>query len=113
MLRCVLTLEYDKGISLEGENEISALFGQESVVVPKKTKNGIQDQDIVPMIKEFALRRHDEHILEIEALVSCQNPTLNPMQMAAAIELQLPQWRPDFAKCRRVEIYDMNKSVFR
>ena len=113
LLRCAVDLEYDAGIPFGAEEGISDLFARDSVVVPKKTKNGIQDQDIIPMIKEFALTRCDGHILEIEALVCCQNPTLNTMQMVLAIEQCLPQWKPDFAKCRRLEIYDATKTVFR
>lgn len=113
LLRTKVTLEYDSGVPVKAVDKIRNLFDQESVVVPKKTKNGIQDQDIIPMIKEFSLQQPDAHTLEIEALVCCQNPTLNPMQMVLAIEQNLPELKPDFAKCCRLEVYDVNKSVFR
>lgn len=113
LLRCVVSLEYDCGIPQEAEDKIRNLFAQDSLVVPKKTKNGVQDQDIIPMIREFKLNRTNGQTLEMEALVCCQNPTLNPMQMASAIDLYLPGMKADFAKCRRIEIFDGDKNIFR
>ena len=112
-LECAVVLEYDNGIPQSAATEIEALFSRESLVVPKKGKNGIQDQDIIPMIREFAVLEAGEKTLTIKALVCCQNPSLNPMQLAAAIELHLPEIKPDFVKCKRLEIFDVNNHVFR
>ena len=49
----------------------------------------------------------------IEAVVAAQNPTLNPLLLATAIETYLPEYRPDHVLCRRIEIYDADMSVFR
>jgi len=65
------------------------------------------------MIRSMEIVRVDDQILELHARVCCQNPALNPMQMAAAIELYLPHCKADFVKCRRVEIFDTNETVFR
>ena len=111
-LRCQVSLEYDGGIPCEAGTAIEALFSRESVIVQKKNKNGIQDQDIIPMIRSLELKQ-EENELTIDALVCCQNPTLNPMQMVAAIEKYLPEYRPDFAKCRRIELYDRQEIIFR
>ena len=81
--------------------------------MPKRTKNGVQEQDIIPMLKEISLKAHNRHIILLEALVCCQNPTLNPMQLFTAVELYLPEIRPDFVRCSRLEIYDEGKNVFR
>jgi hypothetical protein len=85
----------------------------EEILVEKKGKNGITVQDIKPMIRKFSLTEVDSNTLLIAARVCCQNPTLNPMQIAAAVEKYLPDCKPDFAKCRRIEIYDTNETVFR
>ena len=80
----------------------------------KKTKSGdIQNQNIVSMIRRMSVSQKDENALELRALICCQNPTLNPMQMAAAIEKYLPDLKPDFAKCARLEIYDNDETIFR
>ena len=44
----------------------------------------------------FALDAADANTLRIRALVCCQNPTLNPMQLSAAVEKYLPHLAPDF-----------------
>lgn len=113
LLRCRLTFAYDNGIPNNGIHLLTQFFEQPSIIVPKKTKNGVQDQDIVPMVEEISLKAENGHIILLEALVCCQNPTLNPMQLSAAVELRLPEMKPDFVKCSRLEIYDAGKNVFR
>ena len=113
LLHCVVTLEYDSGVPAGAQSAIENLFAQESVIVPKKTKNGVQDQDIVPMIRRLSVVSVDSNTIELDALVCCQNPTLNPAQLALAIEMYLPEYKADFTKSRRVEIYDQNENVFR
>ena len=111
-LDCVVTLEYDNGAP--EADAIAELFRRETLFVEKKTKsNGIQDQDILPMIRSLNVEQTDSQTLTISARVCCQNPTLNPMQMVAAIERHAPELKPDFAKCRRVEIYDTEENIFR
>ena len=112
-LKCCVTLEYDQGIPENAEQNISALFKQDSLLVEKKSKNGMTEQDIIPMIRSLMLDREDNHILKITATVCCQNPSLNPMQLVAAIEKYLPQLKPYHAVCRRLEIYDTKEQVFR
>lgn len=112
-LHVSLSLEYDNGIPDEGIKAIEKLFSNKELIVPKKGKNGIQDQDIIPMIKRIAVQRTGEGELVLDCMICCQNPTLNPMQIPAAIALHLPQWKPDFSKCRRLEIFDGNHNVFR
>jgi radical SAM-linked protein len=113
LLRCLLKLEYDNGIPVDAETGLQDLFHQESLIVPKKGKNGILDQDIIPMIRNMKIERAGERELAIEALICCQNPALNPMQLITAIELHCPILKPDHAICRRLEIYDTNKTIFR
>ena len=111
-LDCVVTLEYDGGAP--EADAVAELFRRETLFVEKKTKsNGIQDQDILPMIRSLTVEQTDSQTLTISARVCCQNPTLNPMQMVAAIERHAPELKPDFAKCRRVEVYDTENTIFR
>ncbi len=112
LLRSVITLEYDQGVPEGAGEAIRGLLSRPSLTVEKKGKNGVTQQDLIPMIRSFALREWKD-TLEIELLACCQNPTLNPMQIHAAIVCYLPQYAPDFAKCRRVELYDTNENIFR
>ena len=114
LLDTVVTLEYDNGIPEGTVEGLRELFGREEVLVEKKTKsNGIQDQNIIPMIKSLDVVAVDDKTLELNARVCCQNPTLNPMQLVNAIERHRTDLTPDFAKCRRVEIYDNEGNIFR
>lgn len=113
LLRCVVVLEYDAGVPEIAADAIRTLFAQPSLPVFKKGKNGPSEQDIAPMIRGMDVSVSDQNTIALHALVCCQNPSLNPMQLAAAIERYLPELRPDFAKCQRMEIYDTNENVFR
>ena len=112
LLRSRLTLEYDAGVPEGTADAIRALLSRPSLTVEKKGKNGIVDQDIIPMLRSFRVSAGDREVV-IEVLACCQNPTLNPMQLVSAVEKYLPEIRPDHALCRRIEIYDTNEKVFR
>lgn len=113
LLNCALTLEYDKGIPADACRQIEKLFASPSLMVEKRGKNGTTEQDIIPMIRTLTVEAADPHVCRIKALICCQNPTLNPAQLVAAIERYLPQIKPDFAKVCRNEIFDGNETIFR
>lgn len=112
LLRSVVTLEYDAGVPRGAAREIRALLERPSVTVQKKGKNGIVDQDIIPMIRAFDVMEGEQE-LQIELLACCQNPTLNPMQIVTAVESYLPELKPNHARCRRIELYDAAEKIFR
>ena len=112
-LDCKVTMEYDKGVPLDAEAAIKELFARDEVIVPKKTKNGMQDQNIVSMIRKLDLAQTNDDTMEIRARICCQNPTLNPAQIATAIGIYLPEFAPDFTKCSRLEIFDNQEEIFR
>ena len=112
LLRSVLTLEYDAGVSQGTADNILELLSRPSLTVEKKGKNGVVEQDIISMLRSFNVTQTNREVV-IEILACCQNPTLNPMQVVAAVEKYLPERRPDHARCRRVEVYDTNETVFR
>ncbi|MGM9627257.1 MAG: TIGR03936 family radical SAM-associated protein [Faecousia sp.] len=113
LLESVVTLEYDSGIPENARQQIAALFARERLVVEKKGKNSITEQDLIPMLRRISVGQAGEKELALNVLACCQNPTLNPMQLSAAIGKYLPDLTPDFVRCRRVEIYDANEEVFR
>ena len=116
---------------------LSALFARPSLVVEKHGKKGPTELDIAPMIRELtvapAICRPDEADasemqnakcktqnefeacsgIVIEAVVAAQNPTLNPLLLATAIETYLPEYKPDLVQCRRLEIFDSDFHPFR
>ena len=113
LLDCVVTMEYDGGVPAGAEAAIQELFNRESVIVTKKSKNGMVDQDIIPMIRKMEVIGEDAHTILLKARICCQNPTLNPAQLTAAIGVYLQEYTPDFTKCSRIEIYDAQEEIFR
>ena len=111
-LDCRLYLEYDNGVPENAVSEVEKLFAQSSLVLEKKGKNGITEQDIIPMIRSLCVEAGQQEIC-ICARICCQNPSLNPMQLSAAIIKYLPEMKPDFVRCCRVEVYDTKETVFR
>ena len=113
LLRCKVSLEYDGGVTEEALEAIRSLFRRESLLVEKKGKNGTTQQDIIPMIRSMDISVAQEHRVILEAVVCCQNPSLNPMLLASAVETYLPEFTPDHSRSERIEIYDGSESVFR
>jgi hypothetical protein len=81
--------------------------------VEKKSKNGIKEENIIPMIRKLTVDCRDEKTVALEAVVCCQNPSLNPMQLAAAVNRYIPECKPDFVRCCRMELYDSENTIFR
>ena len=135
LLRSSLRLVFDNGLPTCSEDALRELFARPALIVEKHGKNGPVELDIAPMIREVrvqaagsrqsatgvrisplaSLSRNDriETSLTVEILGCAQNPTLNPLLLSAAIERYLPEYKPDFAQCRRLEIYDAEMNVFR
>lgn len=112
LLSCVSVLEYDNVVPASAKESIESLFNRDTLIVPKKTKSGMQDQNISAMIRRLEVTQVDNSIV-LNAMICCQNPTLNPQQLISAVKLHLPQFAPDFAHCSRIEIYDTKENVFR
>jgi len=113
LLACTVIMEYDRGIPSGAEEALRELFARETLTVEKRSKNGVSEQDIIPMIRRIQITAADSNTLCLHALICCQNPSLNPMQLSAAITRYLPEYSPDFVKCCRNEIYDSEETIFR
>ena len=112
LLEAELTLCYDSGVPADAVQNITALLSGPSLLVEKRTKRGMEEADIRPMLHRFSLFGRERELV-LRCTVSAQNPALNPMLLVSAIERYLPDCRPDFARCRRVEVFDANGEVFR
>ena len=112
LLDCCLTLEYDNGTPAGAAEKIRTLLTT-SAVVEKRGKNGPSQQDIAPMIRGLRIEDTDANTLTLSARICCQNPTLNPALIAAAIYRYCPEYNPDHVNYRRIEIYDTEEIIFR
>lgn len=107
-----LTMLYDRGVSAGAPERVKALLNGKALTVEKRTKRGVEETDIRPMIFTTELCSDGDRIV-LNARISAQNPSLNPALLTAAIDRYLPQDKPDFVRYRRVEVYDESGDVFR
>ncbi len=87
-------------------------FSRDSIVISRKTKRGVGESDIRPAIRSIAFSAGEDAVL-LEALISAQEPTLNPELLAEALRQLEPGLAPDFAKFTRIETYDRDMKIFR
>ena len=113
LLQSRLVLEYDRQIPEEVIEELQNLFSRSELIVEKKGKNGMTQQNVIPMVRKLDVNRISDREVEMIALHCCQNPALNPMQLSAAIGKYLPELSPDYVRCVRQEIFDVNETIFR
>ncbi len=113
LMDCTVELIYDAGIPENAQRRIAELFAAPSLAVEKRGKNGIVEQDIIPMIRSVSVSQKNEIMLTLKARICCQNPTLNPMQLTVAIGKYLPELAPDHSTCCRNELYDTEENIFR
>ena len=111
-LRISGVFEYDERDSALMAQRLNAFFTQESIVITKKTKRGMGESDIRPAIKEISFNADGDNV-KLAAVISAQEPTLNPELIADALRQLAPDIAPDFAKFKRLEEFDENMSVFR
>lgn len=103
--------EYDDGTASEKLPKLRDFFANDSIVISKKTKRGVADSDIKPAIREIYLDSDGRNIA-LEVLISAQEPTLNPELLVEALRQLSPELAPDFAKFRRLEVFDGSMNVF-
>lgn len=107
-----LSLEYDSETEPDTAEKLNDLFHGTDLTVEKRTKRGMEETDILPMIHQILVSGQGREF-KLNARISAQNPSLNPSLLTAAIERYLPQCRPDFVRYRRMEVFDENGEVFR
>lgn len=111
-LRISGVFEYDERDAAVMTQKLNEFYSTESIVITKKTKRGMGESDIRPAIREIAFKCSGSDVL-MHAVISAQEPTLNPELIADALRQLAPDIAPDFAKFKRLEIFDENMQVFR
>ncbi len=111
-LRVSGVFEYDERSAEEMAGRLNEFYASESIVIEKKTKRGMGQSDIRPAIREIDFEPSGSDV-KMSALISAQEPTLNPELIADALRQLAPDIAPDFAKFKRLEIFDENMAVFR
>jgi radical SAM-linked protein len=104
--------EYDERDAAEMAAALRDFYRQEQIVITKKTKRGMGETDIRPAIRSIELTATEGGV-GLAAVISAQEPTLNPELLAEALRQLRPELAPDFAKFTRVETYDADMQVYR
>lgn len=110
-LRIAGRMEYDDRDKLEMAEKLNAFYASESIVIRKKTKRGEGESDIRPAIREIEFSAGEEDV-SVKAVISAQDPTLNPELLVDALRQKAPELAPDFAAFRRLEILDTEGKLF-
>ena len=113
-LRVAGALEYDGRDAAAMRAGLTEFFGRESIIIEKKTKRGTGQSDIAPAIKEISFSAGAEGFtILLDAVISAQEPTLNPEHLMKALRQLAPELAPDFAEFTRLEVYDSEMRPFR
>ena len=104
--------EYDARDPAAMAEALRAFYEQDSIVITKKTKRGMGETDIRPGIRSIAFQAGADSV-SVAAVVSAQEPTINPELLAEALRQKAPELAPDFAKFTRIETYDADMRIFR
>lgn len=105
-------MEYDDKNAAETAAKLCDFYAQEAVVITKKTKRGEGEMDIKAAISSIDFTPCETGV-EVRAVISAQEPTLNPELLTEALRQKAPELAPDFAKYTRMETYDAQMTVFR
>ena len=112
-LRARLALDYDRGVPAGAADALRTLFARDEVLVEKRTKHKELAQiNVVPLLRSVEWAE-EENRVTAEVVAAAQNPGLNPALLGSAVEAHLPELKPDFARVRRLELYDAEMEVFR
>jgi radical SAM-linked protein len=104
--------EYDERDTARMRDELESFYAAEQIVITKKTKRGMGESDIKPAIKSISFEA-GEKIVKLHAVISAQEPTLNPGLLEDALKQKAPEIAPDFAKFTRLETYHENMEIYR
>ena len=111
----IMNFEYPEGRPQECEDAIRELLGRESLVVKKKSnksKKGFTEVDLIPLIRSWNLECQSD-TMTLDAVLSAQNPGLNPELIRAAFCAAYPNLAPDFVTFHRRDVLDAEGKPFR
>lgn len=111
----IMNFEYSEGRPQECEPAMAELLSRESLVVKKKSnksKKGFTEVDLIPLIRSFNIECQSD-TMTLDAVLSAQNPGLNPELLRAAFCEAYPDYAPDFVTFHRREVLDADGKAFR
>lgn len=104
--------EYDEKRPAELTWPLREFYARAELPVSRKTKRGEGVIDIAPYVKDLTVEAGEDAVV-LEAVVSVNEPTINPELLVKALEQNAPDLAPDFAEFTRLEVYTETMAVFR
>ena len=104
--------EYDERSAEKMAELLKEFYSRDEIIIRKKTKRGTGESNIAEAIRSLAFTP-DGNGVKLSAVISAQEPTLNPELLADALRQLMPDIAPDFAKFTRIETFDANMEVYR
>ena len=104
----IVNMEYEEGRPLEAETALKELLSRESLVIQKKSKkakSGFTEVDLIPLIKSWNVECGRD-TMTLNAVLSAQNPGLNPELIRSTFCELYPQHVPDFVTFHRRAVLD-------
>ncbi len=111
-LRVRGVMEYDGGEDSARIPALQKLFERPSLPVLRKTKSGESEFDIKSALREIAVMDAPEGAALV-AVLSAQEPAVNPALLTAALRRHAPTLNPDFTRFVRLETYRADMGLFR
>ena len=108
-----MDLIYDRGVPEGACAALRDLFSRQELMIQKKNKRKeLVDVNVRPLLRQITFARQEGRV-HVQAVVSAQNPGLNPALLASAVEANLPDYAPDFVTVRRTDVLDESGTSFR
>jgi radical SAM-linked protein len=104
---------YDRGTNEQTAEKIRVFFASGDITILKKTKSGESEINLAPHIIKADAACADSRTLILDALVSAQNPTVNPSHLLKAVRTLLGDLNPSFSMDCRTYIFDETMKPFR
>ena len=104
--------EYDDRDAAQMAGKLREFYAADEIVITKKTKRGMGESDIKSAIRSIEFLPGEGKV-SVKAVISAQEPTLNPELLADALRQKAPELAPDFAKFRRIETFDAQMKLYR
>ena len=108
-----MDLIYDRGVPEGACAALRDLFSRQELMIQKKNKRKeLVDVNVRPLLRQITFARQEGRV-HVQAVVSAENPGLNPALLASAVEANLPDYAPDFVTVRRTDVLDESGTSFR
>ena len=104
-----------QAIAMDAMDAMRELLGRDSLIMQKKSnkaKKGYTEVDLIPLIRGWNLECQSD-TMTLDAVLSAQNPGLNPELIHSAFCQEYPQFRPDMVIFHRREVLDKDGTPFR